>query len=303
MDAEQMEQMFNTFMARFDEHYSRNPRNVDVGTPPPQNAGTSGSRPQFRPDEVGYFDPHLPADFGAGDMVQTGKDVMYRNIHMFMTRAKSVAQSKGPEGPGIVRRSLEQCLRGSALMWHTNELSDLEKEALREVGDGLERWETTLVKRFKELRSVSLTKAMRGRYTISDVKHQREPTAYVQTLLGHAKAAGLDNVLNQLDLAWNNLDPDLQRDIDEPSDRTTITEFLAQLNRKKVSWFRVYGRQSTGTPAGGPQAISRRDPIPPDNRQGNYGRFSSAPARGGFMHLGGNALVPGGGQAFSFNPY
>ena len=99
----------------------------------------NGSRPHFRPEEIGFFDPLLAKEFGDGDMVQSGKDVLYRDVQLFISRAKSIAESKGPDGPNVVRRSLEQCLRGSALMWHIHELTEFEKEALRAMGHGLEQ--------------------------------------------------------------------------------------------------------------------------------------------------------------------
>jgi hypothetical protein len=49
----------------------------------------------------------------------------------------------------------------------------------------------------------------------------------------------MENTLNQLDLAWTNLDAELQRDIPEPTERTTITEFQSQLDRMKPVWFRL----------------------------------------------------------------
>ena len=172
-------------------------------------------------------------------MVQSGKDVLYRDVRLFIARAKSIAQSKGPEGPNLVRRSLEQCLRGAALMWHTHELSELKQEALRGLGQGLERWELHLLKRFKELRCVSLQRLMNEKYTLADARNRREPTSYVQSLLSHARSAEMENTLNQLDLAWTNLDAELQRDIPEPTERTTITEFQSQLDRMKPVWFRL----------------------------------------------------------------
>ena len=79
-------------------------------------------------------------------------------------------------------------------MWHTHELSELEQEALRGLGQGLERWETALTKRFKEPRTISLQKLMTEKYTTQDAKARREPAAYVQTILGYARSAGMESV-------------------------------------------------------------------------------------------------------------
>ena len=302
MSSDQVDNLFNALASRFDERYSRNTRQVpaDDGA---LNQNVPNGRAQFRPDEIGYFDPHLSSEFGEGDMVQVGKDTMYRNVHLFISRAKSIAQSKEPEGPNLVRRSLEQCLRGAALMWHTHELSELEQDALRGLGTGLERWEAMLLKRFKELRSVALQRLMGEKYTTNDAKHRKEPTAYVQSVLSHARASGIDNVLNQLDMAWTNLDAEVQRDIPEPTERTTVTEFQSQLERMKPVWFRIYGKSSHSGPTntsqsgqGAANSSNRRDGRFGDNRIGTSGRFHSNLPRYG-------TGFPSGSNSWGYNSY
>jgi hypothetical protein len=244
LSPEQFEQLLATVMNRLDDRQAPPP-------PPPEHGENgqwsgNGAEVQFRPEEVGFFDPHLAKEFGAGDMVQAGKDVLYRDVQLFVSRARSIADSKGPEGPSIVRRSLEQCLRGAALMWHTHKLTDFEKEALRGMGQGLEQWEAQLYKRFREARADGVKKMVNQTYTVADARNWREPTEFLQTLLKHARSGGIESTRHQLDIAWSNLDPELQREIPEPTETTSISEFQALLDRKKTVWFRIYGRSGQG---------------------------------------------------------
>lgn len=74
----------------------------------------------FRAEDIDYFDPHLDEAYGKGDIVQMGKDVYYRDVHLFLGQAKSVAMAKGTLP---VRNSLHICLRGDAQAWYVAELS------------------------------------------------------------------------------------------------------------------------------------------------------------------------------------
>jgi hypothetical protein len=131
-------------------------------------------------------------------------------------------------------------------MWHTHELTDFEKEALRGMGQGLEQWEAQLYRRFREARADGVKKMINQTYTTQDARNRREPTEFLQTLLKHARSGGIDTVRHQLDIAWSNLDPELQRDIPEPTEATSITEFQGLLDRKKTVWFKIYGRSNQG---------------------------------------------------------
>jgi hypothetical protein len=52
----------------------------------------------------------------------------------------------------------------------------------------------------------------------------------------------METIQNQLDIAWSNLDAELQRDIAEPDDRTTVSDFINRLEAMKPVWFRIYGK-------------------------------------------------------------
>lgn len=61
----------------------------------------------FQPKNVGYFDLHLDEVYGKGDIIQMGKDIYYRDMHLFLGQAKSVAMAKDTLP---VQNSLHICL-------------------------------------------------------------------------------------------------------------------------------------------------------------------------------------------------
>ena len=58
---------------------------------------------QFRPEELGFFDPQLPISYGGGDIVVLGRDTYYRNVHVFISRIKDLVAAKGPRQILVLR--------------------------------------------------------------------------------------------------------------------------------------------------------------------------------------------------------
>ena len=82
---------------------------------------------------MGYFDSDYQneKEYRAinGPVVNAGKHVYYRDIYMFVDRLKDVAR----QHDGVrVRNVVTECLRGSALMWYSIELTELERDLLRD---------------------------------------------------------------------------------------------------------------------------------------------------------------------------
>lgn len=95
----------------------------------------------------------------------------------------------------MVKANLNTALRGTALLWYTTELSDLEKLGLR-AGNDIEEWCKVLLRRFKESTGVALAHLTAEKYTLADARNRREPSGYVQAVICHAKSANIDNVEN-----------------------------------------------------------------------------------------------------------
>ena len=132
------------------------------------------------------------------------------------------------------RAILPQLLRGSALIWHSTELSANEREMLRLVP--LDYWYTKLIARFKERTSNALHALQVEKYTIADARERKSPRIYAQSLFRHAKAAQMTSVYNQLMIAWNNLDWRFRVHVPELKEDTTIQDFLDALDSKASIW-------------------------------------------------------------------
>lgn len=133
-------------------------------------------------------------------------------------------------------------------------VNQLERAALRSMGNGVDTWCHALVQSFKETQSVALSKLTSEKFTLSDVRNHGQPSQYVQAIIRHAKGANMDGVYNQLTFAYNGLDPELRQDIQPPTESTTILTFTQMLEAKKEVWQEIYRRQ---------HASSR--PAPPSN--------------------------------------
>ena len=108
---------------------------------------------------------------------------------------------------------MSACLRGSALLWHSTELSEIEKELLRTAS--VQQWTIILIKRFKERTTTAVQKLQAEKYTMADARAGKSPRAWVTSMLRYAKAAEFTSVHNQLTVIWNNLALDFKRDIPE----------------------------------------------------------------------------------------
>ena len=42
------------------------------------------SKTSFKAEELGFFDPKLPIEYGLGDVMRTGKNTIYRSVHLFV---------------------------------------------------------------------------------------------------------------------------------------------------------------------------------------------------------------------------
>src|SRR6266536_4230007 len=102
-------------------------------TPPSTSIISNGSvsdpsRTSFKVEELGFFDSELLIEYGSGDVVRIGKDIIYRSVHLFVQRITDMASIKGDK---IVSYNLSLYLRGVILEWYSGQLTVLEKEGLR----------------------------------------------------------------------------------------------------------------------------------------------------------------------------
>lgn len=89
------------------------------------------------------------------------------------------------------------CLRGTALMWHTAELSDMTRRILT-YGEDVDEWIQTLITRFKFQASTATSQLLRKRYIMKNVRRSKKSREYVQKVIRLAKSTEMESVFNQL---------------------------------------------------------------------------------------------------------
>jgi len=210
-----------------------------AGPPGPQgpvggngNNGTDGNGTNgWRIEDLGYFNPDL-SDPGDAPVKSLQNHTYYRDVYVFVERLKDLQAIKGED---LVRNNIHASLRGSALDWYTVELTDFERRSLRQVPlvDG---WYTILVNRFKLRPSEALGKLTTLSFGPSEVQQGRSVRAFAQAVFRYSQAADIRSQYNQITQAWTKLHPNLRRDVPEPTEKTTIAEFLSQLEAKESIW-------------------------------------------------------------------
>ena len=217
----------------------------------------------FKPEVVGYFHPDLPSSYGKDDIIYSGKETIYRDVHAFVDRLNDML---AVYGPSTIRTNLVKCLRGRVSIWYFTQLTPLKKEGLR-IGDGITMWTIALINKLKESATVTLTQLNGVKYTTINARQKHKPADYVYEVIRRAKSAGFSETVQQLTYAYNGLDPELRALVDESKANTTVDEFLKTIERKKHAWFDVYQARAT-TNKGPmdrrttPQDSNRRSPYP-----------------------------------------
>ncbi|KAI9820149.1 MAG: hypothetical protein M1826_000943 [Phylliscum demangeonii] len=78
-----------------------------------------------------------------------------------------------------------------------------------------------------------MTRLDECRYTVADARQRQDSSDYVYEVLRRSKAAGFNQVQQQLNYAYKRFDAELKALLDEPRESTTIDEFLEAVDRKK----------------------------------------------------------------------
>ncbi len=213
-------------------------------TPPPtsethpigQGSTPTGFTKEWTADDIGFFDPGLEGD---GPVVNVGRHVFYRDIYAFVDRLKDMMNLRGEDK---LRAVLPQCFRGSALIWHSTELSDMEKDLLRQAS--LSSWYQAMINRFKQRTPMALASLQQSRYTMTDAQSGKDPRLFAQDIFRSAKAANMESIHNQLTIAWNNLDWRFRANIPEPTATTSVRKFLEQLDSMSDIWHEMARSQN-----------------------------------------------------------
>lgn len=143
--------------------------------------------------------------------------------------------------------------------WFHSELSPSERSKLHTIS----AWIEALTRRFGPSKSEAMTAILNEHYTRVDAANRREPAAYLQAIIRHGKAAELP-MSSYLAIAYQNVDPDLRRDLADPTD-LSVSSFVKGMEAKKPIWFELYARrQPYPTPYPTNQPPRYRPPNPPN---------------------------------------
>lgn len=204
-------------------------------TTPTPEGGSSAGEGRLRDAEIGYFQPDLNTT--QDDPVTMGSDTYFTDVFLFVDRLRDVGNYRSEDA---VRTRIPTLLRGSAQLWYTTSLSDLEKDGLR--GYTLDKWCKFLVEQFKPPMTQSLAALTRMRFTLRDAIDMRSPVKYVAEVQRHARGAGFNEVYQQLTYAHNGLDVFFRQTVPTPNDQTKSADFIRSLEEKKHDWAQIARR-------------------------------------------------------------
>ncbi|PNS18780.1 hypothetical protein CAC42_5319 [Sphaceloma murrayae] len=279
---------------------------------------------RYREGDVGFFQPDLPASFGAGDVVTVGKDTYIRDVTIFTDRLKDAVATYGLPA---IRAKIPSMLRGSALNWYTSVLDGFTKTGLRHA-DSLEEWTDRLTAHFARPMTESMNRLQKTRYSLQDANSARPIAEHVYDVARLCRNAGMDQTHVQINHAYMSLDPALRASIPVPDRSTTMADFVRNLENQRENWTSMAPRwiqlnRLTDRPNQGNLPPTRRDRpsverstfSPPARHFGQYGYTprpyadyqrpypsQNQPNFGQRPHSGGQAGGPMGSQSAPPNP-
>ncbi|GAW26153.1 putative transposon Ty3-I Gag-Pol polyprotein [Rosellinia necatrix] len=198
---------------------------MQEGTPASSHSGINGNG-NLKPEEVGFFNPSSKDYDGSGALSQ-GKQTIYTDVWAFTDRLRHLA---GVHGEAKVNTVWTTCLQATALSWHTTELTDAEKAALR-TGT-VENICTKLQTRFRRNHSEALHSLQTRRFTLYDLQQGKSIRTFVQSVIRDAKACDY-SLRNQLLAAFEALDVEIKSQLDKPNDTTTLGGFLSSIDNRE----------------------------------------------------------------------
>jgi hypothetical protein len=195
-------------------------------TPPParpsSNPPANPPSSHLRAADIGYFDPQ--------GVDTTGKTVIYTDVFAFTDMLLHLAETQHDD----IRTAFPLCLRGTALFWYSTELTPLERSLLSSAS--VSTLCTSLISRFKERPGIALRALISSRFTFSDIRSGKTIRTHVQEMLRFARSSGFENEFNTLLLIHNSLDTPLRGHINEPTEITTLSQFLNAIDAKWSLW-------------------------------------------------------------------
>ena len=183
---------------------------------------------------MGFFDDNYGGKTiytGGAAIEHADSRAIFRDVHLFLERAKDLAATRG----AVIRENLKMSLLGSVMDWWLGELSTAEKRLVkyRASESDLSEWSRLLLDRFSTLPNVAIDAVLKECYTFRDAATQRELREYAQRILRSVKDAGLTNIRNLVDIIYNGINLELRKDVSKPNNTTIINSFLKSIDSYK----------------------------------------------------------------------
>lgn len=110
---------------------------------------------------------------------------------------------------------------------------------------------------------------------MQDLRNNVNPRIFVTEMLHLARAANFTSTYNQLIVIWNRFQVTLRRDIPEPTQHTSLGQFLDQIDSKTAVWYELANRPSYQSPSQhqtGATNKMRSSQVPPQRIPTNGGK-------------------------------
>jgi hypothetical protein len=152
---------------------------------------------------------------------------VFTDVFVFTDRLLLLAETRSEKE---VIKAFPTCLRGTALFWHSTELTTKERSTLAYAPVS---WLCDiLISRFKERPSTALRSLVSSRFTFANIRSGRTIRSYIQEIMSRARLAKFNKEYNIILLIWNSLDLAMRGHINKPPRDITLARFLAEVNAK-----------------------------------------------------------------------
>ena len=141
------------------------------------------STSQWKSKKLNFFDSFLLTFFDVDFMIKNDKNFYYRNVHFFCEKIKNLIITKKQK---IVRVNFNICFRNFVFIWYIATFNRLKRFDLRNFFFD-EDWIKKLIKRFKSNYFIVIDFFIVERYTIVDVRNERDSSKYVQQIINNVK--------------------------------------------------------------------------------------------------------------------
>ena len=184
---------------------------------------------------MGFFDPEYQNEtYGSTNgfgppVVSSGKHVIYREVHTFVSRLEEVSCRDG-NTRSKVEYVIPDCLRGAALVWYLTENTESDRMELRN------RWDALLIKRFGTNPSTAMSLLSNNPYSLENLRNGQRPRAWINQMMLFAKSASFTSLETIIALILRQLDVELVRTLNLPGTVKSVKEFLEKVDSKTRIW-------------------------------------------------------------------